>query len=240
HGARATAFALGLIAQLKSSQPIIWCHTGLGARENGHPYLAGLSQFGLSSDRVIFANLARPDHLPFALEEALKTSGISAVIGEGSRPDFTGSRRLSFLTERYGVPCILVSDGGDAPLGSAARTRWRIGPALGPADPSDPKGPGRMAWRLGLARSRGGRPSAHLPSMSAPPTIADRPNQTKRLRTPTSPTQTPLEWRLAWNDATYSFTPLSLARGGTVHRGTARPTPRQSRSLVGRTAGQTH
>ncbi|MEM1364548.1 MAG: hypothetical protein AAGH82_02250 [Pseudomonadota bacterium] len=241
HAARATAFALGLIAQLQSSLPIIWCHTGMDVREGGHPFLAGLSRFGLSHERVIFANLARPSHLPFALEEALKTSGIAAVIGEGPRPDFTGSRRLSFLTQRYAVPCLLVSDGGDAPLGSAARTRWRIGPTLGPADPTDPKGPGQMAWRLGLARARGGRPSPHLPSAIplGSQDTAHRDNSPIHNNPHNkNSSQTPLEWRLAWNDKTYSFTSLSMARGGKVYRGTTRPTARQPRAMVGRTAGQ--
>ena len=94
----------------------------------------------------------------WAMEEGLRCSGLSGVIGElwgdPQALDFTATRRLAVASERSGVPCWLVRLGGTANL-SGARMRWRIasGPSL--ANPFDPRASGASAWDAELFRARG-------------------------------------------------------------------------------------
>jgi protein ImuA len=97
----------------------------------------------------------------WAMEEGLRCSGLSGVIGElwgdPQALDFTATRRLAVAAERSRVPCWLVRLGGTANL-SGARMRWRIasGPSL--LNPFDHRAPGTPAWNAELFRARGHRP----------------------------------------------------------------------------------
>ena len=204
HLAGATGFMLGLLAQLNTSGQNIWCQSSDYIREYAHPYWPGLERYGLCHSQLIFARISKGKHLPFALEEALKTKGIVAVIGEGARPDFTGSRRLSFLTQKQGIPCLLLSAGKDNPLGSAAHTRWYVQNIKGPENQEDATGPGHPAWHVNLARARGGRPSPALPSDFE---TADKSNDSKNKTNP---------WRIIWNEQTHSFHSFSISGRRTV------------------------
>ncbi|MEM8750192.1 MAG: hypothetical protein AAGF28_07810 [Pseudomonadota bacterium] len=200
-----TGFAFGLLSRLRSSQPIIWCVTSAQVGEYGQLYAHGLQRYGISPSQIIFSKVHRPVHLHFALEEAIKTDGVAAVIGEGPRPTFTGSRRLSVLTREYGRPCLLLGDGAKAAGGSAALTRWQIAPCQGAEDPHDPFGPGIPTWWVSLPRVRGGRASLSM-EPSSPPAITT--NQKHNIN------QSP--WRIVWDDQTLRFHSASLFRHGTV------------------------
>ena len=79
------------------------------------------------------------------MEEGVRCSGLSAVIGElwgdPAALDFTATRRLAVAAERSRVPCWLVRLGGTANL-SGARMRWRIASGAALAHPFDPRAPG--------------------------------------------------------------------------------------------------
>ena len=68
----------------------------------------------------------------WAMEEGLRCSCLSAVIGElwgdPRALDFTATRRLAVASERSGVAAFLIRLGGHANL-SGARMRWRIASA---------------------------------------------------------------------------------------------------------------
>ena len=97
----------------------------------------------------------------WAMEEGLRCSALSAVIGElygdPAAVDFTATRRLAVASERNGVPCWLVRLGGTANL-SGARMRWRVASAPSFANPLDPRAPGTPTWDAELFRARGGPP----------------------------------------------------------------------------------
>ncbi len=194
-----TGFTFGLLSRLRSSQPIIWCVTAQQVGDYGHLYAFGLERYGISPAQIVFARVNHPLHLHFALEEALKTKGVAAVIGEGPRPNFTGSRRLSLLAKTRKTPCLLMSSQSDGGRGSAALTRWQITSTPGVEDPLDPFGPGLPTWFVALPRARGGRT---LPAME------ERP-ETRNQRNTSYP------WRIVWDEQTHSFCPAALFSDGT-------------------------
>jgi protein ImuA len=97
----------------------------------------------------------------WAMEEGVRCSALSAVIGElygdPAALDFTATRRLAVASERSHVPCWLVRLGGTANL-SGARMRWRIASAPSLLNPLDPRAPGTPAWDAELFRARGSPP----------------------------------------------------------------------------------
>ena len=210
-----TGFAFALLSRLRSSKPIIWCVTASQIGDYGQPYAFGLSQYGISPSQIMFARVAKDRDLSFALEEAIKTQGVAAVIGEGTRPCFTGSRRMSLLCRTHQTPCLLMSRDSSGRTGSAALTRWQIQPLPGVEDPRDPYGPGLPHWRVALQRVRGGRAMPGIDDASI------------------SPVNTHYPWRLVWDDQTHSFRPASVFCQPTAHEGGS---PRQGtqKTVVGR------
>lgn len=208
-----TGFAFGLLARLRSQLPVIWCVSASQAGDSGHLYAFGLQRYGVSPGQIVFARVSKTRHLHFAMEEALKTDGVAAVIGEGPQPDFTGSRRLSLLCEKHRTPCLLMNPVSNGGKGSAALIRWQIAPLPGIEDPLDPYGPGLPTWQVALARARGGR--------------AMPPVDTTPLRHGAS-----YPWRIVWDEQTLSFRPASVFSGGTLSERTE-PQPASLRALGG-------
>ncbi len=155
-----TGFAFGLLSRLGTLDPIVWCVTREQVGDYGQLYAHGSERFGLSPAQIVFVKVDHHNHLHFALEEALKTDGVAAVMGEGPLPSFTGSRRLSLLAKTHRKPCLLLNPQAGEGRGSAAQTRWQIKPTTGVTDPLDPFGPGLPTWLVSLARVRGGHPTS--------------------------------------------------------------------------------
>ena len=155
HLGAAAGFALALasLAQ-KRARETLWIATDFGSLETGAPYGPGLDQFGLPTERLLIARVARPVDALFAMEEALKCRALSAVIAElGEAPDLTATRRLSLAAKDHGGLGLILRHGlSDAP--SAARTRWQVAAAPSVADEFG--GLGRTAFSLELIRNRRG------------------------------------------------------------------------------------
>lgn len=188
-----TGFVFALLSRLGSDLPVIWCVTAQQIGDHGHPYAFGLERFGISPAQIVFVKVRHAIELQFALEEAVKTQNVSAVIGEGPRPSFTGSRRLSLLCHNHNRPCFLMCGNADNALGSAALTRWQIKQEQGVEDPRDPFGPGLPTWRVALPRVRSGK--------TMPPMQYDNPLENYNKSYP---------WRIAWDDQTHSFRPAAV------------------------------
>jgi protein ImuA len=113
---------------------------------------------GLPTQNVIHVEARDARDALWAMEEGVRCSCLSAVIGEiwgDPRPlDFTATRRLAVASERSGTPCWLVRLGGTANL-SGARMRWRVASAPSLVNELDPKAPGLAAWGAELFRARG-------------------------------------------------------------------------------------
>lgn len=149
----ATLFMAGIAA--RAWGPVLWV---VRRRDLFAP---GLSQVGLSAQRLIYAEAQDDAELLAVMEEGLRHRGLGAVIGEVKRADMTATRRLQLAAEGGRTIALLMKrharEGSD-PLAppSAAVTRWRIGCA--PSAPLPVEGVGRHRWRVELARQKGGAP----------------------------------------------------------------------------------
>ena len=147
------ALALATLAQERTRETL-WIATDFGNLETGTLYGPGLDQFGLATERLLIARVARPVDALLAMEEALKCRALSAVIAElGDAPDLTATRRLSLAAKDHGgLGLILRHGSSDAP--SAARTRWQV--AAAPSVPDEFGGLGPTVFSIELTRNRRG------------------------------------------------------------------------------------
>ena len=142
-----------LLAQVATDKPLLWVQERMAILESGriHPP-------GLPTQNLIHVEAGDARDALWAMEEGLRCSGLSAVIGEiwgdPKTLDFTATRRLAVASERSGVAAFLIRLGGHANL-SGARMRWRIASAPSLFNDLDPRAPGLPAWNAELFRARG-------------------------------------------------------------------------------------
>jgi protein ImuA len=118
---------------------------------------------GIDPDRVIQVSAPKPKNVLWALEEGLGHGALTAVVGvlpENDRAyDFTSSRRLALRAAAHGVTPLLIRDGTQAGMATAAATRWSV--AAEPSAPQRRGGPvrpglGPPRWRVHLSKSKKG------------------------------------------------------------------------------------
>jgi protein ImuA len=142
-----------LLAQIDREKPLLWVQERMAILESGrvHPP-------GLPTQRLIHVETRDARDALWAMEEGVRCSALSGVIGElWGDPrvlDFTATRRLAVASERSGVPCWLVRLGGHSNL-SGARMRWRVASAPSLLNLLDERAPGTPAWDAELFRARG-------------------------------------------------------------------------------------
>jgi protein ImuA len=145
-----------LLAQLATDKPLLWVQDRMAILESGriHPP-------GLPAQNLIHVEARDARDVLWAMEEGVRCSCLSAVIGEiwgdPRALDFIATRRLAVASERSGTPCWLVRLGGNANL-SGARMRWRIASAPSLMNELDSRAPGLPAWNAELFRARGSPP----------------------------------------------------------------------------------
>ena len=102
-----------LLPQLGPAKPLLWVQERMAILEAGRLYPAGLGGADLIHVEARDARSAL-----WAMEEGLRCSSLSAVIGEiwadPTSLDFTATRRLAVAAERSAVPCWLVRLRGTA------------------------------------------------------------------------------------------------------------------------------
>jgi protein ImuA len=152
---RDSGWAGFLLPQIDRSKPVLWVQERMAILESGRIHPSGL---GIE---LIHVEARDARSALWAMEEGVRCSALSAVIGElwgdPQALDFTATRRLAVASERAQVPCWLVRLGGTANL-SGARMRWRIASAPSLVNDLDPKAPGLSAWDAELFRARGFAP----------------------------------------------------------------------------------
>ncbi|MBK1669677.1 hypothetical protein CKO28_16685 [Rhodovibrio sodomensis] len=161
-----TGFALALTGRLMAvaQGPVLW------VARRGDLYAPGAPAFGVDPDRLLTARAGDDAGVLWAMEEALRCSGLAGVVGEVGQLDRTAARRLQLAAEAGGVTGLTLLRRRVVPRGrqdpSAAATRWRVGarPARrdgGRAVPGGGHAPGagRACWHLDLVRARGGDPA---------------------------------------------------------------------------------
>jgi protein ImuA len=155
---RDSGWAGFLLAQIATDKPLLWVQDRMAIIESGriHPP-------GLPTQNLIHVEARDARDALWAMEEGVRCSCLSAVIGElwgdPKALDFTATRRLAVAAERSGTPCWLVRLGGNANL-SGARMRWRLASAPSLLNPLDPRAPGIPAWDAELFRARA-MPAGH-------------------------------------------------------------------------------
>ena len=157
--AAAAGFAAALLGRLAADGHALW----IGPRDD--LYAPGLAALGLPPERLIVVRAGPRDARLWALEEALHSPGLTAVLAEVDRLTLTQSRRLQLAAEAKGVTAFLLRPlaAGDAPgargtAPTAATTRWRITPLSAAEDASRAWRP--PCWRVELVRCRSGRTGA--------------------------------------------------------------------------------
>jgi protein ImuA len=175
HGACSALFVAGILARL--DRPVLWCGTGSDL------FAPGLACAGLHPDRVIHAQAPDEKTVLLVMEEGLRHSGLSAVVGEVGRLTMTESRRLVLASAQGTMALVLRRhrEGRPEDTGlTAATTRWRITPC--PSTPLPVPGLGRARWQVDLTRCRGGEPRRWMMEscdaqgrLAVPAELADRP-----------------------------------------------------------------
>ncbi|MEM9750373.1 MAG: hypothetical protein AAF869_05410 [Pseudomonadota bacterium] len=149
-----TGFALALSARrLEAHGAIIWVSQTQFGLEHGWASEVGLAQMRREPRPILRVRAGRADMALWAVEEAIRCSAVSLVIGEVEDLDFTASRRLTLAARRCGAAVLLLmphSRGG----ATAAAARWRVGAAPSKANAFDPHALGFPRWRVVLERSR--------------------------------------------------------------------------------------
>lgn len=156
-GAVTAGFAAMLARPLSGKGAVVWI------LRRDDLYAPGLTMLGLDARRLIQVRVRDEIQALMALEDALGSTGVAAVVGEVEDVDLTAGRRLQLACERNGATGLVVRRrpfGGASrkpQTGSAASTRWRV--AASPSDPpGDEPGLGAPRWKAALERCRGGRP----------------------------------------------------------------------------------
>lgn len=116
-----------------------------------------LKLFGVTPDKIIFIDLRKEKDICWAMEEALKCNGLSAVIGEMPELSFTASRRLQLAVEHSQVTGFILRNNLQAINATTCVTRWKI-TSLPSALPGDMPGVGFPRWNVELLKVRNGTP----------------------------------------------------------------------------------
>jgi protein ImuA len=160
--AAAAGFATALLGRLAADGHALW----IGPRDD--LYAPGLIAQGLPPERLIVVRAGSRDTRLWALEEALRSQGLTAVLAEVDRLTLTQSRRLQLAAEAKGVTGFLLRplSACDTPSATmsgtptAAMTRWRITPLPAAATGDAARAWEPPCWRVELVRCRGGRTGA--------------------------------------------------------------------------------
>lgn len=153
----ASAFGLGMAVGAAAGKPVVWGLDAMTAQEVGQPYAPGLNEMGLRPADLFLVRVRDAPALLAVGEEALRSSGVGAVVlsawGETKAFSLTASRRLSMAARTGGATAFLVRTGA-SPSPSAAWTRWSI--RSGASRPMEADTPGRPVFSAQLQRHREG------------------------------------------------------------------------------------
>ena len=118
-------------------------------------YPPALKRFGVSPDRIIFIDVQREKDVLWATEEALKCSGIAAVICETRLLSFMESRRLQLAIEQSRVTGFILRKDVKHMSTTACTARWTVKPLRSRLRPGMP-GVGHPRWQVDLLKVKNG------------------------------------------------------------------------------------
>jgi len=128
-----------LALSLKASAATGWI---VWVTQDADLYAPGLAAFGLDLRRLILVCARRDAEVCWALEEAVRSRSLAAVVGEVGVLTLNATRRLQLVAEQANVPCFLLRRWRTRELAQrqraqpiAAVTRWRVTPRRHPGLP---------------------------------------------------------------------------------------------------------
>jgi protein ImuA len=156
NGMEKAAATSGFIAALLSKMvrikgSIIWITS---ARTIFPPALAA---YGISPQQVIFIEPPRSKDVASLMEEALKCTGLGAVVAETPELSFLISRRLQLAVEESAVTGFVIRINPRQLSPTACVTRWEISPLPSLNEDGLP-GVGFARWEINLLKVRNGSP----------------------------------------------------------------------------------
>jgi len=95
----AMSFILGVLPH--TEKPILWVTSNSMIREYGMLYGPGLLAHGIDPRKITIVRCTREKDALWTMEEGLKSSALSAVIGELTKVDLKSSRRLSLASREH-------------------------------------------------------------------------------------------------------------------------------------------
>ncbi|MEZ2334762.1 ImuA family protein [Mucilaginibacter sp. RCC_168] len=122
-------------------------------------YPPALKRFGVNPDRIIFVDVVREKDVLWATEEALKCSGIAAVICETRLLSFMESRRLQLAIEQSEVTGFILRKDVKRENTTACCARWTVKPLRSKLRPGMP-GVGHPRWQVDLLKVKNGQPGS--------------------------------------------------------------------------------
>ncbi|HQZ12816.1 MAG TPA: hypothetical protein PK286_07995 [Devosia sp.] len=155
----ALGFALGAARPLlKPERPaILVMQLSADGREMGVPYGPGLKSFGIDPGAVILTRAETVTEFLWAIEEAVATTAVAAVIADIASHqhdiDFTVSRRLVLRAAATGTSVFLTRYGTGREA-SAAKYRWKVLPTPSGSPPFDARAPGPPRFAVTLEKGR--------------------------------------------------------------------------------------
>jgi len=159
--AAAAGFCAVLLTRLAGKEgAVVWC-----GRKDGL-YGPGLAAFGLDTTRLIVVRTRSDKDVFWAMEEALRSGSLAAVLGETGGAEPIALRRLQLAAEAGGVTALLLRPAGAAVALGWTTTRWRVGAVASVPAAAAPgwsrAGPDRPRWRVELRRCKAGTPATWL------------------------------------------------------------------------------
>jgi protein ImuA len=143
----AMGFVVFLVSRFSQTKGVVlWCRRG--DRSSDRLYGPGLSDLGLSPERLVVVRGQSDSDVLWAMEEGLRSPGLVAVLGEVDRISLTGSRRLQLASEAGATAGFLLRPQQKVLAASTVLTRWRIAATRGAGDVP------RSAWEVELLRCR--------------------------------------------------------------------------------------
>jgi protein ImuA len=119
-----------LLAADEGRRPALWCMNHrlqqVGGLLSGQVYPPGLQAMGVPLDRLLLAYTNNDADTLWAMEEALRSGAVAAVLGELTRFEPGAARRLQLAAQEHGGTGLALWPGRGLNAASFAETRWRL------------------------------------------------------------------------------------------------------------------
>lgn len=119
-------------------------------------FAPALATFGVAPHQVIFISLQKDKDTLWVMEEALKCTGLTAVVCELREMDFKQSQRFQRAVEHSRVTGFVLRNANNKLNSTASAARWQI-KALPSTDLNGLPGLGFLRWQVDLLKVRNGQ-----------------------------------------------------------------------------------